>query len=84
MSRGRFGSRGKKEKCPFGNAEKDPALGNEDFVGQEGWQGQENESLDRLAFGRRNSETDSENRRKWLDFPCPARRDDGDSAGKDK
>lgn len=29
----------------------------------------ERRSLDRLAFGRRNSETGSENRRKWPDFP---------------
>lgn len=40
---------------------------NENFVGQEG-ETSRKRSLDRLAFGRRNFETDSENRRKWLDF----------------
>jgi len=36
-------------------------------VGQKG-ETSRKRSLDRLAFGRRNFETGSENRRKWLDF----------------
>jgi len=40
---------------------------NEDFTGQDGGTSRKR-SLDRLAFGRRNFETGSENRRKWLDF----------------
>lgn len=45
--------------------------GNEDSRGREIKRGKkrERQSLDRLAFGRRNSETGSENRRKWPDFP---------------
>jgi len=40
---------------------------NENLVGQKG-ETSRKRSLDRLAFGRRNFETGSENRRKWLDF----------------